>query len=178
MAAKNRGVVVLSQSEFDVLTLDELRIDVTSRPTSGHATFRVSTTRAPQFIDVTDTVTELLADSGLKSGIVVVTSQHTTASIKVNENEPELLCDMEEFLRSIAPAGNYYRHNDFSIRTVNMEEDECPNAHSHCQHLLLTASESIPVIAGKLVLGKWQRLFLVELDRPRPRNVVVSFIGS
>ncbi len=53
-----------------------------------------------------------------------------------------------------------------------------PNAHSHCQHLLLNASESVPVLDGKLMLGRWQRLFLVELDRPRPRNIVVSFIGA
>ena len=146
-------------------------------PSDVHSLFRVSTSRAPQFIDVTDVVAGLLESSGLESGIAVVTSQHTTASIKLNENEPELLRDMEKFLCDIASPNVYYRHNDFAIRTCNMEEDECPNAHSHCQHLLLNASESIPVQDGKMMLGKWQRIFLVELDRPRPRNVVVSFLG-
>ena len=143
-----------------------------------HSVFRVTTSRAPQFIDVTSVVSELLTANGMSTGIVVVTSQHTTASIKVNEHEPELLRDMEEFLCGIAPADKYYRHNDFTVRTVNMEEDECPNAHSHCQHLLLSASESIPVLNGRLHLGKWQRVFLVELDRPRPRDVVVSFLRT
>jgi secondary thiamine-phosphate synthase enzyme len=158
---------------------DEPLIEIVSRAgTSAHAVFRVSTTRAPQFIDITSIVQDMLESSNARSGVAVITSQHTTASIKLNENEPELLRDMEKFLCEIAPPDNYYRHNDFSIRTVNMEEDECPNAHSHCQHLLLNASESIPVANGRMMLGKWQRIFLVELDRPRPRNVVVSFIGA
>jgi secondary thiamine-phosphate synthase enzyme len=169
---------VPSLMDVEMLTYEDLRIEVTSPPSDTHARFCVSTTRAPQFIDVTETVAGLIEGSRLESGIAVVTSQHTTASIKINENEPELLRDMEKFLREIAPPDSYYRHNDFTIRTVNMEEDECPNAHSHCQHLLLSASESIPVLNGRLVLGKWQRIFLVELDRPRPRSVIVSFVGS
>jgi secondary thiamine-phosphate synthase enzyme len=164
--------------DLGTLAVEEMHIEVLTPPSSTHAIFCVSTTCAPQFIDVTDTVAELVEGGGLQTGIAVVTSQHTTASIKINENEPELIRDMEKFLRQIAPPEVYYRHNDFSIRTINMEEDECPNAHAHCQHLLLSASESIPVLNGRLVLGKWQRIFLVELDRPRPRNVVVSFIGN
>ncbi len=157
---------------------DAPSIRIVSTGGEAHAVFCVDTTRAPQFIDVTEIVAQLLEGSGLLSGIVVVTSQHTTASIKINENEPELLKDMEQFLCGIAPSETYYRHNDFTVRTVNVEEDECPNAHSHCQHLLLSASESVPVMDGRLMLGRWQRIFLVELDRPRPRNVVVSFLGS
>ncbi|HZT97863.1 MAG TPA: secondary thiamine-phosphate synthase enzyme YjbQ [Chloroflexota bacterium] len=158
--------------------LQEPEIQVITPPGEVHAVFRVNTTRAPQFIDITDTVEGLLQTSRLGSGIAVVTSQHTTASIKVNENEPELLKDMEEFLCGIAPPDSYYRHNDFTVRTINVEEDECPNAHSHCQHLLLNASESIPVMGGRLMLGRWQRIFLVELDRPRARTIVVSFLGT
>jgi|SRR5579872_3890465 len=153
-------------------------IEIRPALSDGHSVFRVETSRAPQFIDVTQVVSDLLALSQMRNGVAVVTSQHTTASIKVNENEPELLRDMEEFLCRIAPPERYYRHNDFSIRTVNVEEDECPNAHSHCQHLLLSASESVPVLNGRLHLGKWQRIFLIELDRPRPRDVVVSFLKS
>jgi secondary thiamine-phosphate synthase enzyme len=160
------------------IAVDEPEITVVTPAGGMHAVFCVQTTRAPQFIDITKVVVDMLAASGLASGIAVVASQHTTASIKLNENEPELLKDMEAFLCGIAPSDRYYRHNDFSVRTVNIEEDECPNAHSHCQHLLLNASESIPVLDGKLMLGRWQRLFLVELDRPRPRNIVASFIGA
>jgi thiamine phosphate synthase YjbQ (UPF0047 family) len=59
-----------------------------------------------------------------------------------------------------------------------MEPDECPNAHSHCQHLLLSASESVPVVASRMALGRWQRVFLVELDRPKSRQVTVQVIGT
>ena len=170
--------LVQALKELVVVGARDPHIEIVASPGGSHSLFRVSTTRAPQFIDVTDVVMQMLEARDFDSGIAVVTSQHTTASIKLNENEPELLRDMETFLCGIAPPDRYYRHNDFTVRTTNVEEDECPNAHSHCQHLLLNASESIPVVNGKLMLGKWQRIFLVELDRPRDRNVVVSFIGD
>ena len=139
--------------------------------------FRMTTERAPQFIDITDEVQEKVTESGVREGFVTVFCRHTTAAIRINENEPLLLSDMEEFLKRVAPRELYYRHNDFSIRTENMTEDECPNAHAHCQHLLLGASETIPVVDGRLALGRWQRIFLVELDRPREREVLVHVQG-
>jgi secondary thiamine-phosphate synthase enzyme len=140
-------------------------------------TFSVRTERAPQFLDITEKVKETVERTGIKQGIVTVFTRHTTAAIRINENEPLLLADMEEFLKRLAPKDLYYRHNDFEIRTHNMTEDECPNAHAHCQHLILGASETIPVVEGKLALGRWQRIFLVELDRPREREVCVQIIG-
>jgi len=139
--------------------------------------FRITTERAPQFIDITDEVQRLVAESGVNDGTATVFCRHTTAAIHINENEPLLLSDMEEFLKRVAPRELYYRHNDFSIRTENMTEDECPNAHAHCQHLMLGASETIPIVDGRLTLGRWQRVFLVELDRPREREVCVQIIG-
>ncbi|HIE47654.1 TPA: YjbQ family protein [Candidatus Bipolaricaulota bacterium] len=139
--------------------------------------FRIATERAPQFIDITDEVQTLVAESGVSHGTATVFCRHTTAAIRINENEPLLLSDMEEFLKRVAPRELYYRHNDFSIRTENMTEDECPNAHAHCQHLMLGASETIPIVDGRLTLGRWQRVFLVELDRPREREVCVQIIG-
>ena len=64
-----------------------------------------------------------------------------------------------------------------------MHEDECPNGHSHCAHLLLSTSESIPIIDGKIALGQWQRIFLVELDsgfskNGQEREVLVQIIGD
>jgi secondary thiamine-phosphate synthase enzyme len=85
---------------------------------------------------------------------------------------------MEEFLEQMASRNATYRHNDFSIRTVNMTENECPNGHAHCQHLLLGTSENIPIINGNLQLGRWQRIFLMELDMPRPREVLVQVLGE
>ena len=140
-------------------------------------TFTVRTERAPQFLDITEKVEDAIRKAEVKHGIATVFTRHTTAAIRINENEPLLLKDMEEFLKRLAPKDLYYRHNDFEIRTHNMTEDECPNAHAHCQHLILGASETIPVVEGKLALGKWQRIFLVELDRPREREVCVQIIG-
>lgn len=137
-----------------------------------------TTENAPQFIDITDDTVDILDRSGITNGIVVIFSQHTTAAIKINESEPELLKDMALFLSEIAPVEREYHHNNFDVRTVNMEPDECPNAHSHCQHLLLSASESVPVVAGRMVLGRWQRVFLIELDRPKSRRVTVQVIGT
>ena len=136
-----------------------------------------ATERAPGFIDITDDVRDVVTRAGLRNGFVVVFSRHTTAAIRINEAEPLLLEDMEEMLARIAPAGVYYRHNDLSIRTVNLVEDEDLNGHSHCQHLLMGASESIPCADGELLLGRWQRIFLIELDCPREREVIVQAVG-
>jgi secondary thiamine-phosphate synthase enzyme len=80
-------------------------------------------------------------------------------------------------LRALAPEGSHYGHNDFERRTINMTDDECPNGHAHCRHLLLGASETIPVVDGAPALGTYQRIFLVELDHPRARRVLVSVVG-
>ena len=108
---------------------------------------------------------------------MAVFSSHTTAAIILNEHEPLLLNDMARVLARLAPSGDYYEHNDFSIRTVNMNDDESANGHSHCQHLVLGTSETIPVHGGQLQLGRYQRVFLVELDRARPRTVFVQTLG-
>ena len=140
-------------------------------------TLSYDSTGAPQFIDITDDVLDAVNRSGVTNGVAVIFSRHTTAAIKINESEPELIKDMSRFLAEIVPLDREYCHNNFDVRTVNMEEDECPNAHSHCQHLMLSSSESIPVLGGRLSLGRWQRLFLVELDRPKSRQVAVQVIG-
>lgn len=140
-------------------------------------TLAYQTSYAPQFIDITEDVADAVNRSGIANGVAVVFSHHTTAAIKINESEPELLKDMARFLSEIAPLDRDYCHNNFQVRTVNMEVDECPNAHSHCQHLMLSASESVPILAGRMHLGQWQRLFLIELDRAKPRRVTVQVLG-
>ena len=119
-----------------------------------------------------------MSDSTVRNGSVTIYSRHTTAAVKINENEPLLLQDMGRFLERISPRNGDYMHNDFSIRTVNMTEDECPNGHAHCQHLLLGTSESIPIIDGVVQIGRWQSVFVIELDRPRPREILVQIMGG
>ncbi len=138
---------------------------------------RVTTEDAPSFLDITDRVAEFVQDTGVVMGLVVVFSRHTTAAVVLNENEPMLMQDIAAFLEKLAPRNGYYKHNDFTIRTVNMTEDECPNGHAHAQHWLLGSTEVIPIVAGKMSLGRWQRIFLVELDRARERELVVQVWG-
>jgi secondary thiamine-phosphate synthase enzyme len=138
----------------------------------------VSTTEPLQFVDITDSVARLVRNLGRWSGTVTVFSRHTTAAIRVQENEPLLLDDLRQLLLRLAPPDAAYGHNNFDRRTEHMHPDERPNGHSHCLHLLLGSSEHIPVVNGSLMLGEWQRVFLVELDGPRPcREVLVQMTG-
>ena len=132
-----------------------------------------------QFLDITDEVAELVRVAGLREGVASVFSRHTTAAVCIQEAEPLLLDDLREFLARQAPADEHYRHNDFRVRTVHMHDDESPNGHAHCLQLLLGTSESVPVADGELLLGTWQRIFLVELDGPRAaREVVIQVLGT
>ena len=142
------------------------------------STLEINSTGAPEFIDITDRVNESVRESGINNGVAVVFSRHTTAAVIIQENEPLLLNDLATLLERLSPRNSRYGHNDFSIRTVHMQEDECPNGHSHCQHIFLGTSESIPVINGKLPLGQWQRIFVVELDDQKSRReVLVQIMG-
>ncbi|MCH8995044.1 MAG: YjbQ family protein [Chloroflexi bacterium] len=136
----------------------------------------VETGRAPEFIDITEDVRRIATESGVRFGQVTIFSTHTTAAIKVNEHEPLLLQDMARIIQGAAPIHDEYEHNDFSRRT-NVADDECANGHAHCQHLFLSTSETIPIIDGELATGQWQRIFLIELDQPRSRRVLVNVIG-
>ena len=133
--------------------------------------------KTTEFIDITDRVQECVTLAGVSHGFVVVYSKHTTAAIKINENEPLLLQDMEQFLERISPRDGNYRHNDFTIRTVNMTSDECPNGHAHCQQLLLGTSETVPIVDRTMQFGRWQSIFMIELDHPRAREVMVQVVG-
>ena len=138
----------------------------------------LQTTKPREFIDITSQVADFVASSAVKNGCVVVYSRHTTAAIKVTENEPLLIQDMEELLDKVAPRDNEYRHNDFTMRTVNMTENERRNGHAHCQHLLMNTSETVPIVDGELQFGRWQSVFFVELDGPSPREVILQILGE
>jgi len=140
----------------------------------------VVTTHQPiQFLDITNEVAELVRAAGVREGVANVFSRHTTAAVCIQEAEPLLLEDLRDFLERNAPAEAHYRHNDFRVRTVHMHDDESPNGHAHCLQLMLGTSESIPVADGELLLGQWQRIFLVELDGPRAsREVIIHAIGT
>jgi secondary thiamine-phosphate synthase enzyme len=133
----------------------------------------LQTTGPRHFFDLTDELQARVASSGVQSGLAVVTSLHTTASLLINEHEPELLKDLDDFLSRLAPEETGYLHN-----AVPVGPGEQPNGHAHCQALLLQASVTLPIIAGRVSIGRYQRIFLVELDCSRPREVVVSLLGA
>ena len=181
-----------------------------------HTKVRIVTEQHTEFIDVTDSLEELLAESRIVTGFLNVQSLHTTVAIVVNENEPLLLTDFECLLRKIAPDDVPYRHDDETIRTVNLlnkpacvgdagnaqpssgrlsrqtevpvespthagysvSRRERPNGSSHCRALLLSSSACLNVVGGRLVLGRWQRVFLAELDGPQSRDISVLLIGE
>jgi secondary thiamine-phosphate synthase enzyme len=133
---------------------------------------------APAFFDVTDLVRGVVQRSGVRQGQLLAASAHTTCALIVQENEPLLLADLCDRLRRFASIDEAYRHNELDVRTVNVcGPDECANGHSHCQHALLGACVALPVAEGDVVLGRWQRLLLVELDHPRPRELTVQVTG-
>jgi secondary thiamine-phosphate synthase enzyme len=123
---------------------------------------QLRTEKAVQFVDLTETVAERVRQSGVDEGMVVVQSRHTTAAVLVNENEEHLLEDLQDLLERWAPAGARY---------------EKPNGHAHARALLLGTSVCLNVAEGRVDLGRWQSVFLVELDGPRRRSVSVQVLG-
>jgi len=137
---------------------------------------RLRTEKPLQFVDLTALLAERVRCSGIRDGTITVQSRHTTAAVVVNENEPLLIEDFEDALERWAPRGARYRHNDLSARG-RVPPGEKPNGHAHARALLLGGSVTLNVAAGKIDLGEWQSVFLVELDGPRCRTVSVQVMG-
>lgn len=130
-----------------------------------------------QIIDITEEVKNIVDKSGVKTGIITITTKHTTSSIRVNENETRLLEDIKKFLEETAPDGQPYLHDDIDQRR-DCPKDEPKNAHAHLKALIMGASESLPIKDGQLSLGKWQKIFFFELDGPRDRTYTTTVIGE
>ena len=143
-----------------------------------HTKVRITTERRVEFIDLTGSLQEFVAGSRITTGLLNVQSLHTTAGIVVNEGEPLLLTDFESVLQKLAPDDVHYAHDDETIRTVNLNPGERPNGASHCKALMLGSSACLNILDGRLLLGRWQRVFLVELDGPRCRDISVLLIGE
>jgi secondary thiamine-phosphate synthase enzyme len=129
-----------------------------------------------QFVDLTELVAERVRRSGIGHGLVCVQSRHTTTAVVVNENEPLLIEDAKRMLERVAPRDALYGHNELHRRR-DVAPDESRNGDAHCRALLLGSSETLAVADGALQLGRWQSVFLVELDGPRRRTVCVVVMG-
>jgi secondary thiamine-phosphate synthase enzyme len=139
---------------------------------------KLKTVATLDFIDITDRVQEIIRNIKVDNGIINIQSLHTTMAIIVNESEPLLIGDIKKMLDKIAPRTMEYMHDNFEVRTVNMCDGECANGHSHCKAVHLPTSQMLNVVENKLQLGQWQRIFAIELDRSRPRQVALQFIGE
>ena len=137
-----------------------------------------STTRGGEFWDISDFVREVVARSAVRHGQVTVHTPHTTTSVVLNESETGFLNDYRRVIEGVVPADGYYEHDDHDLRTENLQEDEFINGHAHIRQMLIgSASVTVPVVDGQVLLGTWQKVLYVELDQARDRKVIVHAQG-
>ena len=124
-------------------------------------TLRVKTGRRTQLLDITAEVERLVEASGVESGICYVYVPHTTAGVAINEHaDPDVASDLEGVFDRLVPHSGPYRHAE-------------GNTDSHAKAVMVGASQVIFVEGGKLLLGRWQGIFLCEFDGPRQRKILV-----
>ena len=130
-------------------------------------------------VDLTDVARGLVCASEISAGFVLAFCLHTTCSLAINEWEDGALEDFAVALARLFPPTNYYAHDDLSRRTQNLLPGERKNGAAHVAQMMIGgSSQVVPIVDGNLALGRWQRLFLWELDHPRPRTVLFQIFGS
>ncbi|TQD23978.1 secondary thiamine-phosphate synthase enzyme YjbQ [Methanolobus vulcani] len=132
--------------------------------------FGIDTKGNADIIDITPEVSDLVTSSGLSNGIVLVSVPGSTSAITTIEYEPGLIHDLKAALERLAPEGLVYQHNG---------KWHDGNGHSHIRASFIGQSESFPLMDGKLLLGTWQQIILVDMDnRPRSRKIFVQVYGE
>jgi len=128
-------------------------------------TFSVSTRAKCAFVDITDRIAAIIADSGVQEGLAVVFVAHTTAGVTINENaDPSVRSDIINHLDRAVPASAGYRHSE-------------GNSPAHIKASLMGSSVTLIVRNSRPVLGTWQGVYLCEFDGPRTRKVHVEVTG-
>ncbi len=143
---------------------------------AAHARVDLRTEKPFQLVDLTAIVAERVRRSGVSVGCATVQSRHTTAALFLNEDEPRLLEDFETFFRRLVPLERY-GHDRLDERQGPVAVEERPNARAHLLALLLPSSLCLNVVDGELDLGRWQSVFLAELDGPRTRTLSIVVTG-
>ena len=135
--------------------------------TITHTTISVRTSRRCQMIDITAQAAEVVAESGVQNGTVMVFSPHTTAAITINENaDPDVQHDILLTLDALIPQQREgYRHSE-------------GNSDAHVKTSLVGANELVMIENGQLKLGTWQSVFFCEFDGPRSRSVHIQITGQ
>jgi secondary thiamine-phosphate synthase enzyme len=134
-------------------------------------TIKVKTKGNCDVVNITEQVSEVVAQSDMKEGTVTVFNVGSTAGITTTEYEPGLVnYDIETAFEKIAPEHARYEHEE------TWHDD---NGHAHVRASLLGPSLSVPVVDGRLTLGTWQQIILVDFDtRPRTRTVICQIVGE
>ena len=127
-------------------------------------------TRAPGFTDITHALNDWLAGEGAADGLLNVFIMHTSASLTIQENaDPDVQHDLTDALDRVAPRDHPYRHSSEG-------PDDMP---SHIKAMVTSTALSIPVARGRMALGVWQGVYLVEhRDAPHARRITLTFIGT
>lgn len=127
-----------------------------------------NTTTHREYINITDRVAGIVAQSGIKEGMVLVSAMHITAAVYVNDAEDGLIQDIDEWLEGLAPFNAHYRHH----RTGETNGD------SHLKSLLMHHEVIVPITNGRLDFGPWQQIYYAEFDGQRRKRVVVKAMGE
>jgi len=132
---------------------------------------QLSTQSNCEVIDINDQVKDVVANSRIHSGIVCVFVVGSTGAVTTTEAEPGLLThDLKAFYEKLAPEDAYYKHEE------TWHDD---NGHSHVRASSLGPSITVPIIDGRLTLGTWQQIVVLDFDtRPRRREIVVQVMGE
>lgn len=134
--------------------------------TVAHLGIRLDTKRTAETVDITTRVAEQVGAANVRDGICVVTVEHTTAGVFVNENaDPDVQLDLLVALERLVPDHNDYRHAE-------------GNSPAHLKAVLVGSNITVPVREGALVLGRWQGIYFAEFDGPRTRHLRVTVIGD
>ena len=127
-----------------------------------------NTSKHREYIHITPQVEAAVRKSGIKEGMVLVSAMHITAGVYVNDNEPGLIEDIDEWLEQLAPYREDYRHHDTGES----------NGDSHLKSMLVHHEVIVPVTNGKLDLGPWQRVFYAEFDGQRSKRLIFKVMGE
>ncbi|MFC1782947.1 secondary thiamine-phosphate synthase enzyme YjbQ [Planctomycetota bacterium] len=122
-----------------------------------------------ELINITPLVQQCLTESGVREGLVLVNAMHVTASVFINDDEPGLHQDFEDWLEGLAPEKPYsrYRHNT--------SED---NGDAHLKRTIMGREVVVAVTAGQLDFGPWEQIFYGEFDGKRRKRALVKIIGE
>ncbi len=129
---------------------------------------RFHTRKHREYIHITPQVEAIVHKSGVKDGMVLVSAMHITAGVYVNDNESGLIEDIDQWLEQLAPFRQGYKHHGTG-------ED---NGDSHLKALLIHHEVIVPITAGRLDFGPWQRIFYAEFDGQRDKRVIVKVMGE